>query len=101
MLSSFVQSLDETMSIEVFSETTILSINAELNIIETMLILLIYQDENGDGNSNTADLIIRVQDVQDTPPFFTTSVYRATIREDIPVVRLRTGFLSYYVSPVF
>jgi len=32
MLSSFVQSLDETMSIEVFSETTILSINAELNI---------------------------------------------------------------------
>ncbi|XP_052265663.1 cadherin-23-like isoform X2 [Dreissena polymorpha] len=50
------------------------------------------QDHGNPPKSATADLIIRVKDVQDTPPFFTANLYRTAFDENMhmntPVVQV-------------
>ncbi|XP_052791239.1 cadherin-23-like [Mya arenaria] len=40
-------------------------------------------DRNGNGSTSITDLVIRIRDIQDTPPFFTSLSYRKTIQENV------------------
>ncbi|WAR25682.1 CAD23-like protein [Mya arenaria] len=41
------------------------------------------QDRKGNGSTSITDLVIRIRDIQDTPPFFTSLSYRKIIQENV------------------